>query len=179
VLGFLCAASMVRRQPFIDVGGFEPRFFLGGEEQLLAIDLAAAGFVLAYIEDVVVHHEPSAQRDSAGRRRSLLRNALWCAWLRRPVTSALRVTATLVLAHRRDPVLRPALRQALGGLPWVLRHRRRVPKEVERELRLLDARWHERCPRSIPWAPLPDFWRSPDSRSTRTPAGSSPGRCSR
>ena len=42
VLGFLCSATMIRRDAFLRVGGFEPRLFLGGEEHLLAIDLAAA-----------------------------------------------------------------------------------------------------------------------------------------
>ena len=67
VLGFLAGASVVRRHAVLDVGGFEPRFFLGGEEQLLAIDLRAAGWCLAYVDDVVVHHHPSPRRD-IGRR---------------------------------------------------------------------------------------------------------------
>jgi len=138
VLGFLCAAAMVRRRAFLQVGGFEPRLFLGGEEHLLAIDLAAAGFALAYVDDVIVHHHPSTQRQAARRRRLLLRNALWCAWLRRPAPAALRVTLALVRARRRDPALVPALAAALAGAPWILRHRRVVPREVERGLRTLE-----------------------------------------
>src|SRR5581483_12008916 len=83
ILGFLCAASMVRRAAFLAAGGFEPRFFLGGEEELLALDLAAAGWALAYIDDIVVHHHPSPRRDAGRRAHLLLRNALWCAWMRR------------------------------------------------------------------------------------------------
>ena len=33
LLGFLAGASVVRRSAFLDVGGFEPRFFIGGEEE--------------------------------------------------------------------------------------------------------------------------------------------------
>jgi GT2 family glycosyltransferase len=138
VLGFLCAATMVRRRAFMRAGGFEPRFFLGGEERLLAIDLAAAGFALAYVDDVVVHHHPSPRREDGRRRRLLLRNALWCAWLRRPAATALRVTVALARAHVADPALAPALASALAGTPWIVRRRRVVPREIELGLRLLE-----------------------------------------
>jgi GT2 family glycosyltransferase len=138
VLGFLCAASVVRRSAYLAAGGFEPRFFLGGEEALLAIDLAAAGFALAYIEDVVVHHYPSARRKTADRRRLLLRNALWCAWLRRPPSSALCRTAALLGRHGHLSDVVTALVQTLAGVPWILRRRRVVPAALERELRRLE-----------------------------------------
>ena len=137
VLGFMCAATMVRRSAFLDVGGFEPRFFIGGEEELLALDLAAAGWALSYVREVVVHHYPSAQRDSAGRARLIARNALWCAWLRRPWWSATRRSAALLSACGRRPAAR-ALIAAMWGLPWVLRRRRVVPPRVERARRMLD-----------------------------------------
>jgi GT2 family glycosyltransferase len=137
VLGFMCAASMIRRAAFLEVGGFEPRFFLGGEEELLALDLAAAGWALAYVPDVVVHHHPSARRDSTRRRRLLARNALWCAWLRRPWPSAAR-RSLAVLHERARGHAGLALIDALAGLPWVLRHRRVVPRDVEATLRTLD-----------------------------------------
>jgi glycosyltransferase involved in cell wall biosynthesis len=44
ILGFLAGASVIRRAAFLEVGGFEPRFFIGGEETLVAWDLAAAGW---------------------------------------------------------------------------------------------------------------------------------------
>ena len=138
VLGFLCAATMVRRRAFLEVGGFEPRFFLGGEETLLAIDLAAAGFALAYVDQIVVHHHPSTRREAGRRRRLLLRNALWCAWLRRPAVTALRLTLATARTHLADPALAPALAAALAGMPWIVRRRRVVPREVEQGLRALE-----------------------------------------
>jgi GT2 family glycosyltransferase len=140
VLGFLCAATMMRRQAFLDAGGFEPRFFLGGEEALVAVDVAAAGWALAYMEDIVVHHHPSTRRDFVGRRRLTLRNALWCAWLRRPLPAAIRVTVAAVWTCLLDPALSPALAGALAGAPWVARERRVVPLDVERGLRRLERR---------------------------------------
>jgi GT2 family glycosyltransferase len=49
VLGFVAGAAMVRTQAFIEAGGFERRFGVGGEEELLAIDLAASDWRIAYV----------------------------------------------------------------------------------------------------------------------------------
>ncbi len=139
LLGFLAGASIVRRSALLAAGGFEPRFFLGGEEELLALDLVAAGWSLAYVEALTVHHHPSQQRDAAARRRLLLRNALWTAWLRRPISRALMQTAGLARRALEDAEARAALGEALRGLPWALRRRRVVPREVEQALRLLES----------------------------------------
>jgi GT2 family glycosyltransferase len=137
VLGFMCAASTVRRHAFVDVGGFEPRLFIGGEEELLTLDLAAAGWALSYVPDIVVHHHPSRHRESARRRRLVARNALWCAWLRRPWRSAVR-RSIAVLRERARGRAAPIVVEALGGLPWILRRRRVVPPNVEAALRILE-----------------------------------------
>jgi GT2 family glycosyltransferase len=138
ILGFLCAASILRRDAFVAAGGFEQRFFLGGEEELLAIDLATQGWALTYLPDVVVHHHPSPRRDAGRRRELLLRNALWTAWLRRPLGDAAR-RSRAVLARTPTRLQRgAALLAALAGLPWVLRERRVVPPYIEEALRKLD-----------------------------------------
>jgi GT2 family glycosyltransferase len=86
VLGFLAGSVLVRRSAFLAAGGFERRFFVGGEEELLALDMVAAGWELAYVADVVSHHHPSsAVRDNPRRRQIQVRNRLWVAWLRRPL----------------------------------------------------------------------------------------------
>ena len=99
LLGFLAGASVIRRSAFLEVGGFESRFFIGGEEELLALDLATRGWSLRYVPELVVHHHPSPNRDAVSRRWHLLRNALWSAWLRRPLhaPSAKRFVSS---AHR-------------------------------------------------------------------------------
>lgn len=140
ILGFLAGASVVRRSAFLNVGGFEPRFFIGGEEELLAADLAAEGSWLCYVPELVVYHHPSERRDPHGRRWTMVRNALWFAWLRRPWPGALRTTLRLL---REAPSGRVALRgltEALYGLSWVLKERRVLPADVERGLRLLESR---------------------------------------
>jgi GT2 family glycosyltransferase len=138
LLGFMAGASMVRRSAFLAAGGFEPRFFIGGEEELLAADLVAAGWWLCYVPRLVVHHHPSTRRDASGRRWRLLRNALWSAWLRRPLSGVLRKTGRLVGSAPRTRETCRGLAAAVAGLPWVLRQRRVVPPEIERRLRLLE-----------------------------------------
>jgi GT2 family glycosyltransferase len=137
VLGFLAGASLIRRSAFLAVGGFEPRFFIGGEETLVALDLASSGWRMAYREDLVVHHYPSAVRDSGARRSLLLRNAIWVAWLRRPLASAVRQTIRLVIDSVRPADAASFLKETIAGLPWVLRRRRVIPPEVEAQLQQL------------------------------------------
>jgi GT2 family glycosyltransferase len=138
LLGVLAGASMFRVTAFREVGGFSPRLWLGGEEELLALDLAARGWWMCWAPEVVVVHAPSASRDPRRRRQLGIRNTLWTAWLRRPLPSALRRTATLLRSVPADWASVVAFAEALAGLAWVLRERRVVPPEVERGLRLLE-----------------------------------------
>lgn len=138
VLGFLAGASMIRRAAFLSVGGFEARFFLGGEESLVAADLAAAGWHMLYVPEVVIHHYPSPRRDTGSRRRLLFRNALWFTWLRRPLRSAARVTGRLLRSALHDPYQASGFLQALAGLPWIVRQRRCLPDAIESALLKLD-----------------------------------------
>jgi GT2 family glycosyltransferase len=138
LVGFLAGASLVRRSAFLQAGGFERRFFIGGEEELLTLDLLAAGWELAYADALVVHHHPSQEnRDDSARRRTVVRNQLWVAWLRYPLGWALTKTARVVSAARIDPISRAALVAALRELPWALAHRRVIPRDVQRRLRQL------------------------------------------
>jgi GT2 family glycosyltransferase len=137
VLGFIACGAVVRRAAFLEVGGFDGRLGVGGEEELLAMDLAARGWGLAYVDEVVPHHHPSLSRDPSGRRRVQVRNALWSAWLRRPLGGAARQTAQLAVLALHQRGARSGILLALLGLPWVLRERRPVPPELEAELRTL------------------------------------------
>ena len=138
ILSFMAGAAVVRRSAFQQVGGFEPRLVGGGEEESLACDLAAAGWELRYLADAVVHHHPGGG-DKTFDRMLGIRNALWFAWRRRPLLSALRWTAYMLRAAPRNRLSLRALAEALRGLPWVLRTRRVVPPHVESGLRALDA----------------------------------------
>ncbi|WP_242625123.1 glycosyltransferase family 2 protein [Krasilnikovia cinnamomea] len=134
VLGFLACAAVVRRDAFLAVGGFEPKLHMYGEEALLAMDLASAGWGLAYVPSLVVRHFPeSTGRDPGARRRREARNALLTAWTRRPLSVGAR--AALRSLASRDS--RGGLLDALTELPWVRRHRRPVAARVEAALRAL------------------------------------------
>jgi GT2 family glycosyltransferase len=137
VLGFIACGAVVRRAAFLEVGGFDVRLGVGGEEELLSIDLAARGWGLAYVEEVVAHHHPSPSRDPSGRRRVQVRNALWSAWLRRPLDGAALRTVHLAALAMHHPGTSSGILQAMLGLPWVLRERRPVPRELEAALRTL------------------------------------------
>lgn len=137
VVGFMACGVVVRRDAYLQVGGFEPRLLIGGEEELLATDLMAAGWELVYVDTVTAHHD-AAPRDSHARRRVGIRNTLWTTWLRRPWPAALRRTGLILGRLPRDRVSLAGLADAVGGLPWVLGARRVVPAHVERRLRIMD-----------------------------------------
>jgi hypothetical protein len=137
VLGFLACAAVVRRSAYLQVGGFHPSFGVGGEEQLLALDLAVAGWELAYVAEVTAHHHPPPRSDTTGRRRRQARNSLWFAWLRRPLGGALRHTTSVARLALSDRAVAGGMADAAAGLGWVLRERRPVGWELEKRLRLL------------------------------------------
>jgi GT2 family glycosyltransferase len=137
ILGFMAGMSVVRRAAYVDVVGFNPRIYCG-EEEWLAADLAARGWQLCYVPDLVVHHHPSPRRDGHGRRAEGICNTLWFTWLRRPPASALRRSLRMIGSLPRDRVSLRGLLGAVVGLPRMLRDYRVVPPEVERDFRLLD-----------------------------------------
>lgn len=140
VLGFVACGAVVRREAFLAAGGFEARLGVGGEETLLAVDLAAAGWELAYVDEVVTHHHPAdAGVERPGRRVREVRNALWSDWLRRPAGPAVLGTARAVGRGLRDPVAARGVVEALGGLPWALSNRRSVPASVAEAMAALDS----------------------------------------
>ncbi|MBD0292388.1 MAG: glycosyltransferase [Jiangellaceae bacterium] len=141
ILGFLACAAIVRREAFLQVGGFAPMLHVYGEEQLLAWDLSAAGWGLAYVEDIVARHLPSRSRVSRSeRRRREVRNRLLTAWLRRPPARAVAVTAHALRRAISDPDEGAGALAAAARLPTVLRHRRRIPDQLEHSIRMLELR---------------------------------------
>lgn len=138
LLSVMAGTTMFRVEAFHQVGGFSPALWLGGEEELLSLDLVTSGWWLCWIEDVAVHHAPSHARDSRRRRQLGLRNTLWTTWLRRPALSAVRRSATVLASAPRDRHTASAVSEAVGRLPWVLRERSVVPPKIERCLRLLE-----------------------------------------
>jgi len=131
IASFMAGASVVRRDAFLAAGGYHPRFLIGAEEPLLALDLREAGYDLLYVPDVVLIHTPATiSRDPAERRHLVLRNLLWTAWLRYPFATACAETVVAIRAARHDRRARRAFFGALRGLTWVLRERRPVSRGI-------------------------------------------------
>lgn len=109
VLGLVACGAVVRRRAYLEVGGFSPVVFFFGEETVLAQDLMASGWQLAYVDSVVARHDPgSVAGPRPGRDRLAVRNAVFSLWMRRPARVAAQQTLRL-LAERRSAA-------ALAGL---------------------------------------------------------------
>ncbi|GAA0531070.1 glycosyl transferase [Saccharopolyspora subtropica] len=138
ILGFTACAAIVRRDAFLSVGGFSRELFFAAEEKLLACDVAAAGWDLIYVDDIVAHHHPSTARDDHGRRVLELRNDVLISWMRQAPAAAVTRTARLLQRALVDPPSRRAALAVLRRLPTALTHRRQLPAEVRKEMDVLE-----------------------------------------
>src|SRR5690606_3303679 len=86
---------------------------------------------------VVTRHFPSVIRDTFSRQRLLLRNAIWVAWLRRPIFSACRISLRQLGRARLDGALFKVLAASLVGMPRVLRRRRVMSPATEHLCRFM------------------------------------------
>lgn len=145
VLGFVACAAMVRVSAFEEVGGFDAVVRFPGEEERVALDLAARGWSLVYADDVVVHHHPSPRReDAAARTRGVTRSRLLTAVLRLPWRHVLRRSREALTG---GPATRAGLGAALRDVPAALRSRRRLPRPVLDDLAVLRDREGRSPPR--------------------------------
>ena len=140
LVGYMAGACVFRSAVFRQMGGYEPRLFIGGEEALVSLDLLDAGYAIVYGDSVIVTHRPSAARDAALRRRMLARNAAVIAWLRLPRGEALSasVRALIELAHEGQFCRHAAA--LLRDIGWAVRRRRPVgPGVVQMRERIRQA----------------------------------------
>ena len=139
ILSFVACAVVIRRTAFDECHGFSPRLAIGGEEELLSWDLAAAGWQLSYVPEIIAHHHPPpAPGGRPLRRETTIRNALWTAWLRRPAGAATRATIRTLARAPRDRTTARAVRRAVAEGAWLVRERRVSPPSVEQMLRQLE-----------------------------------------
>jgi GT2 family glycosyltransferase len=138
LLSFIACGVVVRRAAVLEVGGFCERLGLGGEEELLGWDLAAAGWHMSYVPEVLAHHHPPPNDGRPERREQLLRNKLLWLWLRRPARTAAARTLEVLRRAPRDRFSARAVARAAAAAPWVLRERRVGPPHVEAMCRQLE-----------------------------------------
>jgi N-acetylglucosaminyl-diphospho-decaprenol L-rhamnosyltransferase len=139
LLSFMGGAVVVRCSAYQEVQGYDPRFFMGGEEETLSFKLAKQGSAMRYVPEVVMHHHPS-RANAASLRAFGMRNTLWNAWLHRPLRSALRWTAFTLADTPKNRDFAAGLWMAVRGMGWVLRERSPMDPELDRQLSQLDAR---------------------------------------
>jgi GT2 family glycosyltransferase len=139
VLGFMAGAAVVRVSAYREVGGYDPMFFIGGEEETLAVKLARRGWQLRYREDLVVHHEPSVA-NAPYLRAFGIRNTLWNSWLHRRADSALRWTAFTLADAPKNADWLIGVSRAARGIPRILRLRRPMSRALDRDYAVLDGR---------------------------------------
>ncbi|HEX2144572.1 MAG TPA: glycosyltransferase family 2 protein, partial [Glycomyces sp.] len=140
VLGFLACAAVVRRQAFLEAGGFSGVLRFIGEERMLAMDLAASGWASCYVEEIVARHRPSGhRRPPPWRQARELRNDALTAWMRRPMGVAARETRALAARAVRDRQAAKAMAELAAKLPAALVQRRRLPEAIESQAEALEA----------------------------------------
>jgi GT2 family glycosyltransferase len=139
LLSFMGGAAVVRLAAYWAAGGYDERFFMGGEEETLAFPLAKLGWQMRYVPDVVMHHYPSLANATKLRAYGM-RNTLVNAWLHRPWRSAMRWTAFTLAdtPKNRDWVRGMALTMRAVG--WIVRERSPMPAPLDADAALLDAR---------------------------------------
>jgi GT2 family glycosyltransferase len=142
IVSFVACGAIVRKSAFVEAGGFDAHFGIGGEEEVLALDLLRRGWRLAYVAAITAYHHPSSVRNVARRQRHQIRNALWSLWLRRPARSALISTWHIVASAMGERPCRLGLVEALAGLQWVVRARRPVPLAIDRQVRKAESAFY-------------------------------------
>jgi GT2 family glycosyltransferase len=132
LLGFVACGAVVRTEAFEAVGGFDPVVRFPGEEERVALDLATAGWGMAYVDEVTVHHHPSPRRDAPGRRQAgIWRSRLLTAVMRLPAGDVARLLLTALRSGRPG---REGLVRALPDVPAALRRRRPISARLRADL---------------------------------------------
>ena len=89
---FAEGASLVRRDAFLEAGGFYEPYFFGNAELDLATRLVPRGWSVRYLPEALFDHlkVPSGRMAFEDTLAIRIRNQLWYFWLRFPTSVALR-----------------------------------------------------------------------------------------
>jgi GT2 family glycosyltransferase len=130
------SGAVLRRSTYLELPGFEPRFFHMYEEPDYALQCIAAGYEVLFTPIITIRHRYSGQSRSEMRNHHLhSRNELWSIGLRCPLPYAIalalyRVMSQFGYACKRgiNWVVREPIWwwSAIIGLPWVFRKRQPV-----------------------------------------------------
>jgi GT2 family glycosyltransferase len=133
---FANSGAVLRRSTYLQLPGFEPRFFHMYEEPDYALQCVAAGYDVLFSPILTIRHHYSGQaRDEIRVHHRHARNELWSTLMRCPFPFAIGMVAWRVFSQFRYACKRgwswvirePAWWcQALAGVPYCLRKRRPV-----------------------------------------------------
>ena len=133
---FANSGAVLRRSTYLQLPGFEPRFFHMYEEPDYALQCVAAGYDVLFSPILTIRHHYSGQaRDEIRVHHRHARNELWSTLMRCPFPFALGMVAWRVLSQFRYACKRGwswVIREpawwwrALAGVPYCLRKRRPV-----------------------------------------------------
>ncbi len=133
---FANSGAVLRRSTYLQLPGFESRFFHMYEEPDYALQCVAAGYDVLYSPIVTIRHHYSGQaRDEIRIHHRHARNEFWSTLLRCPFPFAIGMAAWRVFsqfgyAWKRGGswvIREPSWWwQALGGIPYCVRKRRPV-----------------------------------------------------
>jgi GT2 family glycosyltransferase len=133
---FANSGAVLRRTTYLELPGFEPRFFHMYEEPDYALQCVAAGYEVLFSPVITIRHHYSGQaRDEIRVHHRHARNEFWSTLMRCPFPFALGIAGWRVFSQFRYACKRGwswVIRepswwwQALGGVPYCVRKRRPV-----------------------------------------------------
>ena len=133
---FANSGAVLRRSTYLQLPGFEPRFFHMYEEPDYGLQCVAAGYDVLFSPVVTIRHHYSTQaRDEIRIHHRHARNELWSAILRCPFPFAVGIAGWRIFSQFRYAckrgwywVVREPVwwGQALAGIPYCVRKRRPV-----------------------------------------------------
>ena len=134
---FANSGAALRRATYLQLAGFESRFFHMYEEPDYGLQCVAAGYDVLFSPVVTIRHHYSGQgRDEIRIHHRHARNEFWSTLIRCPLPFAVGVIAWRVFSQFRYAckrgwswVVREPLWwcEALAGIPYCVRKRRPVP----------------------------------------------------
>ena len=133
---FANSGAVLRRSTYLQLPGFESRFFHMYEEPDYALQCVAAGYDVLFSPVITIRHHYSGQaRDEMRVHHRHARNELWSTVMRCPFLCALGILGWRVFSQFRYAckrgwswVVREPVwwARALAGIPYCLRNRRPV-----------------------------------------------------
>ena len=137
---FANSGAVLHRSTYLDLAGFEPRFYHMYEEPDYGLQCLAAGYDVVFSPIITIRHHYSGQaRDEIRIHHRHARNEFWSSLMRCPFPFALGV-----LGWRAASQFRYACRrgwswvvreprwwaQAVAGIPYFIRKRKPVSREA-------------------------------------------------